>query len=386
MKRIAAATVVALVAMVSARVSAHHSAAPHYDLEKKIELKGTVTQFKFVNPHAYVFFDVTEADGKKTPWRCELAAATVLSRLGWGLDIFPMKEPITIKGSPARREENVCMLTSFIRSDGVEITREADLAKLYANRPAPKKAVATAARPARATDGHLNLAGLWIAGGRGGGPRGGGGGRPGAPGDAAAGAAPGARRGGGAGRPGGPGGPGGGGANLTDAGAEASKLYDGKFDNPALKCQPENIFFAWTHDNHVNEIIQTKNTITLKYGYMDVVRTIHMNAAHPAKITPSNLGHSTGQWDGDTLVVDTVGFAPGLLIIPSGTLHSNQLHSVERFTLDSATMMLTRTYTAEDPLYLKAPYSGQDVMKVSDEAAAPYGCVELSGKNNIRIK
>jgi thiamine biosynthesis lipoprotein len=57
-----------------------------------------------------------------------------------------------------------------------------------------------------------------------------------------------------------------------------------------------------------------------------------------------------------------------------------------RFTLDPATMMLTRTYTAEDPLYLKAPYSGQDAMKVSDEAAAPYGCVELSGKNNIRIK
>jgi len=375
MKHLGAGLAMAIFGLMSIDARAHHSAAPHYEMDKHIELKGTVTQFKFVNPHAYVYFDVTDASGHKAPWRCELAAATTLSRLGWAIDIFPLNETITIKGSPARREDNVCMLTSFIRADGVEIYRESDVNRLYANRPKPAKATVSE-RPARASDGHVNLAGLWIsADGMRGGPR---------PGPGQGGPPPGSGRPGGPGPGGGP--PGGGLANLTEAGSAASKQYDNRFDNPALKCMPENIFFAWTHDNHVNEIIQGKDTITLKYGYMDVVRTIHMNTRHPDKITPSNLGHSTGSWDGDTLVVDTVGFEPGLLIVPSGTLHSNQLHSVERFSLDPATMILTRAFTAEDALYLKAPFTGQDRMKVSDEAAAPYNCEELSGKNNLRGK
>jgi len=60
------------------------------------------------------------------------------------------------------------------------------------------------------------------------------------------------------------------------------------------------------------------------------------------------------------------------------------MHIVERFTFDPAAKTLTRVYTAEDPLYLKAPYTGQDVQMISDEPYVPYNCVELSGKNNIR--
>ena len=384
MKHVQIAGALAVATMVGLSVvpvSAHHSAAPHYDLEKHIELKGVVTQFKFVNPHAYVFFDVTETTGKKTSWRCELAAATVLARLGWGLDIFPMKEAITIKGSPARREDNVCMLTSFIRADGIEITREADVTKLYANRPtAAKLAPSATVRPVRLADGHVNLAGPWMPAGRGGGPRGGG--RPGAPGDAAA---PGAR----AGRPGGPGGGGRGGdpaTDATEAGLAASKKYDQKFDDPAIKCDPANIMFGWTHDRHVNEIVQTKDTITLKYGYMDFVRTIHMNAPHPKTVKPSRGGHSIGTWDGDVLVVDTVGFLPGVIVPLSGLMHSDKLHVVERFAVDAAAKTLTRTFVAEDPLYLKVPRTGSDTQDLTDEAPAKYNCVELSGKNNIRIK
>ena len=67
-------------------------------------------------------------------------------------------------------------------------------------------------------------------------------------------------------------------------------------------------------------------------------------------------------------------------------MHSDQMHVVERFTVDPIAKTLTRTYRAEDPLYLKTPYTGTDAMKLSDEPAEPYNCVELSGKNNIRPK
>ena len=86
------------------------------------------------------------------------------------------------------------------------------------------------------------------------------------------------------------------------------------------------------------------------------------------------------------LVVDTVGFAPSVLIPINGTMHSGEMHVVERFSVDAAAGTLTRAYRVEDPLYLKSAYTGQDVLRVSAEPYQKYNCVELSGKNNIRPK
>ena len=68
-----------------------------------------------------------------------------------------------------------------------------------------------------------------------------------------------------------------------------------------------------------------------------------------------------------TLVVDTVAFLPGIL---TGSVpNSDKLHVVERFSLDPKTNRLTRSYTAEDPVYLKGQYAGSDVVMPAD---APY--------------
>ena len=99
-------------------------------------------------------------------------------------------------------------------------------------------------------------------------------------------------------------------------------------------------------------------------------------AAHPANPAPSNSGHSIGRWDGDTLVVDTVGFAEGVLVPP--TRNSPQLHVVERFTLDPKTFALKREYTAEDPVYLAAPYTGRDTVLLSEVPFEKQPCSELT--------
>ncbi len=92
---------------------------------------------------------------------------------------------------------------------------------------------------------------------------------------------------------------------------------------------------------------------------MGLKRTIYMNMkTHPAGIKPSRAGHSIGHWEGDTLVVDTVGFLPGVLNGP--VRNSDKLHVVERFSLDPKTMKLTRAYAADDPVYLKGQYTGSD--------------------------
>ena len=342
---------------------AHHSAAPHFDLEKTIELHGAVTKFEFVNPHGYVYFTVAEADGRKTPWRCELAGRLALTRLGWTRDTFHPGQQVTIKGAPARREANDCYLTSFILEDGREIGRDQPVSAkaTAAGRPAIFGQDA-AVRPARLPNGRPNLLGLWVAAFGPGGGRGRGPGRP-----------------GGRGRGGPPGAP-----ELTADGIAAGKTYDQRFDDPAIKCSPANILFGWTHDQHVNEITQNNDDIIVKYGYMDLVRTIHLNGQHPKNIMPSLEGHSIGRWEGDVLVVDTIGFKSGVLLPMEGTMHSGQLHVEERFTLDPAGNKLTRGFKAEDPAYWKTSYTGSDVMLLSKEPWVSYECKELSGKNNQR--
>jgi hypothetical protein len=366
----------------AASAVAHHSSTPHFDNTKKVEVEGTVTKFSFVNPHAYIYFNVADAAGKKTLWRCEMPARAALEKLGWSATMFPAGEKIKVVGQPARREDNVCYTENVTFADGRVIGRNAQLA---ANSPATAApAVSTATpRAARTADGKPNLAGFWVSAGMGGGMGGGmgaapaGGTPPAAP-TAAAAVAPG---GGGMAAAGGPA------IALTPAGEAASKAYDERFDDPALKCNPGNIIFGWTHDQNVNRIVQGKDKIVLTYGYMDFVRTIHMNMAqHPKKITPSTGGHSIGKWDGDTLVVDTIGFKPSALIPIRAIMHSDQLSVIERFTLDNTAGTLTREYVATDPLYLQAPYTNRDVMNLSAKPYTKYNCVELSGKNNIRPK
>ena len=76
------------------------------------------------------------------------------------------------------------------------------------------------------------------------------------------------------------------------------------------------------------------------------------------------------------LVVDTVGFAEGYLNPP--IKNSEQLHVVERFTLDPNAMTLRRDYTATDPVYYTDQYTGSDTIGVADLPYAPDACSELT--------
>ena len=75
-------------ALGSASAMAHHGITAQFDTSTTFEIFGVVTDLEFVNPHAYVYFDVTSPEGEVVPWRCELRAATVLRRSGWNEDMF----------------------------------------------------------------------------------------------------------------------------------------------------------------------------------------------------------------------------------------------------------------------------------------------------------
>jgi hypothetical protein len=127
----------------------------------------------------------------------------------------------------------------------------------------------------------------------------------------------------------------------------------------------------------VNRITQNKDTIVLEYGQFGLKRTVYMNQKeHPGNVKPSRAGHSIGRWEGDALVVDTAGFLPGYLNTP--VRNSDKLHVVERFSLDTEKMALTRSYAADDPVYLKGKYTGSDTIFVADAPYNPGKCHELN--------
>jgi len=114
--------------------------------------------------------------------------------------------------------------------------------------------------------------------------------------------------------------------DLSDTGRVIQDLHN--------TCWPEPPPFVMSLHFGVN-ILQQKNEITFIYLLQNTVRHVRLNASHPKTVTPSWQGDSVGRFEGDTLVVDTVGIkeAPFSTIDAFGTPHSKALHVVERFRL-----------------------------------------------------
>jgi hypothetical protein len=105
------------------------------------------------------------------------------------------------------------------------------------------------------------------------------------------------------------------------------------YPNPANQCWPEPVPFIYK--NFAMEMFQRSDRITILYEQDHEVRRVRMNQRHPAKVTPSWYGDSVGHYDGDTLVVDTVGqkAGPFAMLDLYGTPYSPALHVVERYRL-----------------------------------------------------
>ena len=111
----------ALVVIASSTAAAHHSAALFYDLDGNIEVSGTVTEFRFANPHAIVKLDVIGDDGVVQHWTAETTSPSVLRRRGWSQDSFKPGEKIRLEGLPSVDGTYLLRITRAFREDGTEI-------------------------------------------------------------------------------------------------------------------------------------------------------------------------------------------------------------------------------------------------------------------------
>jgi len=102
---------------------------------------------------------------------------------------------------------------------------------------------------------------------------------------------------------------------------------------PANQCWPGGVPFVLY--NLGMQMIQQKDKIIILYAHNNDVRHVRLNAQHPARVVPSWFGDSIGHYEGDTLIVDTVGIkvGPFAMVDMYGTPHTERLHVVERYRL-----------------------------------------------------
>jgi hypothetical protein len=363
--RMCAALMLLLAQGISTTALAHHGFGL-FDRTKEVRYSGVITGIDFVNPHSYLRFDTVAADGETLAMRCEMRAATLLRRSGWSKEMFVIGAEIDVFGFGHRDDPASCYLEDIAIGDAPGINR---------NDQFSTGTVDVSDRPLRLASGEPNISGDWAQeqyviavppDGRGGTlvpksmiatvesgeiaiqdvPPAGWGPRP---------------------------------VTLTERGqaeADAFEMWSPR-DNPRLRCRPTSILFDWVFDGAVNRITQERDRIVINYGLYSFERVIDMSSdEHPADIEPSYAGYSIGRWEGDVLVVDTIGFEPGVIAPP--VRHSDQLHIVERFALNTDTMELRRDYVAEDPVYFTDRYVGFDVVLPADVPFEAHPCDELA--------
>jgi hypothetical protein len=138
-------------------------------------------------------------------------------------------------------------------------------------------------------------------------------------------------------------------------------------NDPIVNCFPPGVPRIYLIRGEPVEIMQTPGKVVMLFEYDHFVREIYTDGReHPKDLSPTWMGDSIGKWDGDTLVVDTVGFNDKTWLDNDGHPHSDQLHIVERIhraTHDT----LTTDITIDDPKAYTKPWSGHWIFELKPD-------------------
>jgi hypothetical protein len=320
---------------------AHHSFAPHFDIDKPVDIEGVVLEYEARNPHSYLHIAAVDENGKTTEYVCESHGFTQLSRNGITPEMLKPGTRLRVDGSLSRHSPTMCFFNNVYFPDG---------RALSVNGPRGAQARTPAALPPR-----TGIFGTWLL----------------AP------AAPDPRRGG-TSRP-----------QpmmsfLTPAGAAAVAAYDPFKDDPTFRCDPVAIRRVWGAPGTPLSITREPGRVVLRHEWMDVVRVVDLTTReHPADGPRTSLGHSIGYFEGETLVIETANYSAGVLNQyveepgkpTRGLLHSADLISVERLSFDAERQRLVVEVALKDPTFFTRDFDiSRSEYAPSDLTIEPFNC------------
>ncbi|PYS47059.1 MAG: hypothetical protein DMG13_28785 [Acidobacteria bacterium] len=289
---------------------AHHSAAA-YDTQQEVKMTGTITEYKFKNPHVYMTLQVRKADGSTAAIEIEAGAASVLSPLGFNRDSLAVGDVVTVIGNPARSNSDKFMLgKDLYKSDGAYYPLNIASRSIYTARNEIATSIAgTWFSPRTEFNAFLGGARNWP---------------------------------------------------VTEKGKAAMANVDPKATTqkdcipigaPALMFYPV-----------ANTITVQRDRVVMKVDWMDSERIIYLDGRkHPPAGETFLHGHSVGRWEGDTLVVETTNFKEHPMGLSTSLPSSTRKRLTERFGLSQDGKSLIYSGVIEDPVYLARPveWSGQ---------------------------
>ena len=296
----------AALSLMTSLAAAHHSQAI-YDNDQIVTIEGVVTDYRWTNPHTYLYVETQSDSGDTVVQAIEGQVTAIMRRLGWDSDTFAPGDHVIVQAHPSRDPKRMMALLYSAEKDGVT----------YSGDVAPLRRLGTAPRRAD------SLSGIWEV--------------PFTPlirlfSEPSSWA-------------------------LTTRGAEGAAAYDDRSMNPQLRCIPRTAPWLMVFTG-VHKIELGDDVVAIRTEYDTVDRQVHMNASHEgAEVTPQ--GHSIGWWEGDVLVVDTTHFADNRSGSARGIRSGAQKHLVERFSLDPDGASLTYRFELEDPEFLAAPVTGE---------------------------
>ena len=330
-------------------VLAHHSVNYHFNPDAPNAIEGVVKEFIFRNPHTEMYVDVTDSGGTITTWRVEMTSRATLQKQGWTAEQFKPGQAIKIDGFLARRDANTMYLRNADVGDGN--TTSFKYGRLAGSLDSnPDDYNVDTAEKVDAAKINTSVLGNWV--------------RAVKPENLAE-----------RGQPLGPDEINPYLANLTQIGLDAANKYVAEVDDPALQCQVPSITRVWAQpDFSPTNISQDGDVITIQHEVFDFKRTVYLNQPHPETIEPSLKGHSIATYEGDTLVIETIGFKGGILVTHPGIFHSDQMKIIERLSVDKETGRLKLEWTATDPIYFAKPQLGGFYYARSDIAIGEFNC------------
>ena len=150
-------------------------------------------------------------------------------------------------------------------------------------------------------------------------------------------------------------------------------------DDPTAFCLPAGIPRIVMLGLFPQQFIQTPKQIVMLYEYMNVFRVIPFDTKHRDDLIPTYMGDSIARWEGDTLVIDVIGFNDKTWLAGTGTFHSDALHITERYTRVDKDQ-INYEVTMEDTTVLTKPWTLRSTLMLREGTRVQeYICAE----NNI---